>query len=273
MGIDPNYLQDGFIDEVVGALDRYSGGEEVVLQEKTITENGTYVADEGFDAMSKVIVEVASSGGDDVNLLDALIDGSITEVSSNAINIKDSAFKGCNKLTTVNMPNVTNIGKSAFHEAYNLLEIDFPLVVEIPSNAFDACRKLRSVNMPNVTSIDSYAFRYCYVIKTFDFPKLYSIGATATFNGCYSLTAFIIRSDTLVSASGKPFNACYHILGTTNSEYNPDGLADGYIYVPAALVDAYKAATNWSTYASQFRALEDYTVDGTITGALDESKI
>lgn len=47
----------------------------------------------------------------------------------------------------------------------------------------------------------------------------------------------------------------------------------GYIYVPRALVDTYKAATNWSTIADQFRALEDYTVDGTITGELDESKI
>lgn len=41
----------------------------------------------------------------------------------------------------------------------------------------------------------------------------------------------------------------------------------------AALVDSYKAATNWSTYADQIRALEDYTVDGTTTGALDETKI
>lgn len=47
----------------------------------------------------------------------------------------------------------------------------------------------------------------------------------------------------------------------------------GYIYVPRVLVDAYKAATNWSAVADQFRALEDYTVDGTITGELDESKI
>jgi hypothetical protein len=47
----------------------------------------------------------------------------------------------------------------------------------------------------------------------------------------------------------------------------------GYIYVPADLVDSYKAATNWSTFAAQFRALEDYTVDGTITGELDITKI
>ena len=32
----------------------------------------------------------------------------------------------------------------------------------------------------------------------------------------------------------------------------------GYIYVPATLVDTYKAATNWSTYANKIRAIEDY---------------
>jgi hypothetical protein len=31
--------------------------------------------------------------------------------------------------------------------------------------------------------------------------------------------------------------------------------------------------TNWTTFSAQFRALEDYTVDGTTTGELDESKI
>lgn len=32
----------------------------------------------------------------------------------------------------------------------------------------------------------------------------------------------------------------------------------GYIYVPAALIDEYKTATNWATFADQFRAIEDY---------------
>jgi hypothetical protein len=38
----------------------------------------------------------------------------------------------------------------------------------------------------------------------------------------------------------------------------PIASGTGYIYVPAALVDSYKGATNWSTYAAQIRAIEDY---------------
>ena len=61
--------------------------------------------------------------------------------------------------------------------------------------------------------------------------------------------------------------------GTVNTKYNPNGLKDCYIYVPSALIDSYKAATNWTTFSTQFRALENYTLDGTINGLLDPSKI
>ena len=34
--------------------------------------------------------------------------------------------------------------------------------------------------------------------------------------------------------------------------------AKAYIYVPRALVEDYKVATNWSTFADRIRAIEDY---------------
>ena len=49
----------------VNSLPNVSGGgdgSEVLLQEKTITENGTYIPDSGFDGFSKVNVNVAGSG-------------------------------------------------------------------------------------------------------------------------------------------------------------------------------------------------------------------
>lgn len=33
---------------------------------------------------------------------------------------------------------------------------------------------------------------------------------------------------------------------------------DGYVYVPAALISQYQSSSKWSSYASQFRAIEDY---------------
>ena len=43
-----------------------TGAPEIKLQEKTITENGEYTADAGFDGLLKVLVNVASSGGANV---------------------------------------------------------------------------------------------------------------------------------------------------------------------------------------------------------------
>lgn len=94
-----------------------------------------------------------------------------------------------------------------------------------------------------------------------DFQAATSIGISA-FHGCSALTALILRSATMCELSS-----------TDAFSSTPIASGTGYIYVPAALVDSYKEATNWKTYASQFRALEDYTVDGTTTGALDETKI
>ena len=37
--------------------------QEIKLQDKTITENGEYTADEGYDGLGKVLVQLASSGG------------------------------------------------------------------------------------------------------------------------------------------------------------------------------------------------------------------
>ena len=54
--------------------------------------------------------------------------------------------------------------------------------------------------------------------------------------------------DTIPALGSNAFNFCYHFLGTTNSTYNPQGLKDGRIYVPDAMVNQLKQATNWSVY-------------------------
>ena len=113
-----------------------------------------------------------------------------------------------------------------------------------------------------VTTIGQYAFSYCTSLTSVDFPVVTSIAEYA-FDRCSALTTLILRNTAQVATLGK----------TTAFNNTPIKNGTGYIYVPSALVDSYKAATNWSTYANQFRALEDYTVDGTTTGELDPNKI
>ena len=112
----------------------------------------------------------------------------------------------------------------------------------------------------SITTLATDCLRDQANITLLDFSALTSIPAGA-FNGT-SLTTLILRKTTIINLTNK--NAL---------QYTPIANGTGYIYVPKALIEKYKTATNWSTYANQFRAIEDYTVDGTITGELDESKI
>jgi hypothetical protein len=197
----------------------------------------------------------------------------------NATVIGTEAFYYCEKLASINAPNVTSIDSIAFKSCMELESVDFPNITQIKNTTFSGCKKLKSVNFPRVKTVDYNAFGDCYELTSADFPVLTSLNG-GVFGYCYSLKSVILRSETMCALSNvSAFNKCHHILGTVDSTYNPNGDKDGYFYVPRALLsddDAtkdYRRATNWSTFATQFRALEDYTVDGTITGDLDPTKI
>jgi hypothetical protein len=153
------------------------------------------------------------------------------------------------------------LGGYLFLSSKTIEAVSFPNVLTTGTNTFQQCTILKSVSMPSLTRVSNYMLYGCPLLARLEFPAATSIGAAA-FQACTGLIALIFRKTTLC----KMENA--NALTRT-----PIADGTGYIYVPAALVNSYKAATNWSTYAAQFRALEDYTVDGTITGELDEGKI
>ena len=89
-----------------------------------------------------------------------------------------------------------------------------------------------------------------------------------TFNGCRKLTMLILRSETVCTMSN---------ISVFNDSPFASGGTGGKCLVPRSLIETYQTATNWSTlYAAgtcTFLALEDYTVDGTITGEIDLDKL
>ena len=92
-------------------------------------------------------------------------------------------------------------------------------VFKIGDYAFFSCKGLTEVSIPNVTSIGYSAFDSCSSLTTIyvgtNISTVCTLYSTSAFNNCTSLTS---------------------------------------IYVPASLVDRYKSATNWSSYADKIKA-------------------
>ena len=235
-----------------------------------------------LDGMVEAIAGIEAGGGD-TSAEDGLVTRTLTEYSNGRVtSIGNYAFYNYSNLSSASFPQATSIGDYTFQNCSNLSSANFPLATSISSYAFSVCSKLPTASFPQATSIGNFAFQNCSKLTSASFPQATSIGDYAftncsklptasfpqatsignyTFSGCYSLTALIIeQADRVCTLSNTTaFRNCYHILGTVNSTYNPEGLKDGYIYVPDALVEDYKAATNWSTYADQIKPLSEYT--------------
>ena len=202
-----------------------SEDKRVLIKESTLTALADAVrAKTGTEAdllpsEMSVAVDGIEPAGAYKEALNGMIDGTITEIESQAESIGEYAFYKRPSLTTANFPVVTSIG--------------------------------------------SFAFGYCSSLTTVDFPAATSIG-DYTFYNCTSLKALILRKSDAI---------CTLLSSSAFTTSTPIASGTGYIYVPRSVIDSYKSTAPWSGVASQFRALEDYTVDGTITGALDESKI
>ena len=108
------------------------------------------------------------------------------------------------------------------------------------------CTKLTSVMLPAVRTTDGNSMNGCSELTKADFSNLQTI-RYSTFYSNKKLVTLIIRTQ-----------AVAHLEKTSAFTGTPIASGTGYIYVPSALVDSYKTATNWSTYANQIRAIEDY---------------
>ena len=176
--------------------------------------------------------------------------------------IGSNAFSNCYSLTTCTIPNgVKSIGSNAFQYCYSLASFTIPnIVTSIGSNAFFRCSSLASITIPNsVTSIGSNAFQYCYSLASITIPNSVTSIGSNVFSTCYGIANITIPNSVTRIENGA-FSTCYSIayydftaLSTVPTLSNTNAFmsiaTDCKIRVPAALVDEWKAATNWATYA------------------------
>lgn len=189
-------------------------------------------------------------------------------------------FSGCAALETVDFPLLESIGQYTFQNCRGLKVLSFPRVKTINSYAFDGCTGVTSVSFPEATSVQQYAFKNVPVWKL-ALPKATNLGTylnngngaaevdlsakpsipSNAFYGAYNMTSLVLRNPAQLTLSA-------------TSAFTNTPIANGYgwIYVPAELVDTYRAASNWSTYASQIVPLDNYPLEvaGTIKNTWEE---
>ena len=190
------------------------------------------------------------TSGDVTNLLDLAeleIGDCVTAITLAAI---AEWSNGC-PISSLTLGNsIVTIEDYAFWKCANLPNVTFPnTLTTIGCMAFYMCNSLTSVTIPDsVTRIDGGAFGYCSNLQTV------TIGSGVT----------AIGTSGNWSSAGSAFFNCHSITSVTINATTPPTLigdnnfasSNNYpIYVPCASVDAYKAATNWSTYADRIQGI------------------
>lgn len=205
-------------------------------------------------------------------------------IPSTCTSIGAHAFEG-SSLTSVTVPDsVTSIGAYCFYTCTDLDSIHVGTGVTSVPEQFAAYGHLASVVFDgDITSIGNNAFEYSS-ISVFDFkPSLRTIGTQAfketalygtvelneglttvgssAFHQCTDITAFVFPS-TITSIGDGCFQRCNRLATVTCKATTPPTLGTSVfptavtnIYVPSESVAAYKAATNWSAYASKIQAI------------------
>lgn len=224
------YNGQGMRTAIVAALRKLNGG---ALPQPMEGDEGKILVVDGNGQWI-----IGEAGGGDI---DGLISRTLGSVSSGTCRrVGDSAFSSYKTLLSVSLPVATSVGRYAFASCSSLEDVSLPAVETIDVYAFQYCTSLESVILPAATTIGNYAFQFCSELRSVILPAATTIYMRA-FLSCNELTSLTLGANSVCSISSSS------LAGTP---------ASMKIYVPANLVDAYKADAAWSSYADKIFAIQ-----------------
>lgn len=220
------------------------------------------------------------------NLVSAVIPETITKIEdvalfgscSNLTNvvlpktltfIGNRVFEYCSRLTTISIPNGVTEMRGCFSNS-GLTYIDLPNSVTSLSSTFNNATSLKRVNsnvdgecnIPDgVTTIGDSVIYQCRGLTSINIPDSVTTIGNIAFGGNNKLRQITIGSG-ITSIGNQATVSSINIQSITVKATTPPTIADLTwqsttcpIYVPSESVEAYKTATNWSSYASRIQAI------------------
>jgi hypothetical protein len=199
---------------------------------KTLGNTGTNNVFKGWTSLKSVAFPQASALETVGTYLFLQCTGLVSADLSGCTALKstDSTFYGCTALQEVKLPDsLETLGQRTFQNCFVLASAPMPASLKtIGDYAFSACGALTSIKLP--ASLET--------IRTNVFGN-----TTTVANACKELKEVVVYATTppALSSTG----------GFSNTH------AELQIKVPAASVDAYKAATTWSAWAARIVPIEE----------------
>lgn len=177
-------------------------------------------------------------------------------LSNNLTNIDSNAFASCSSLTSITIPNsVTHIQSSAFNNCSSLTSVYISDIyswcniifgngdgnpLKRAHHLFMNNTEITNLVIPNtVTQIKSFTFIGCSGLLSVNIPSGVTTINNSAFYDCSSLTSITVEATTPPTLGNTVFD---------NTNSCP-------IYVPAASVETYKAASGWSSLSSRIQAI------------------
>ena len=200
-----------------------------------------------------------------------------------------------NKHAIWDFPKATTVWPRAFQDAKGIHTLNFPILTSVSDGTFLDTDGLYNLNIPNLEE-SAMSFISNSSVKTLSFPKLSNISgsgswwgyslnnlttlelgisnssyktiidwapdltkvvfpqlnyiANSMFSNCSNIKTMVLSNPNKVCSLSDARYLPYQITNTANTT--------SYIYVPQALLTNYKTATNWATFSSKIRAIEDY---------------
>ena len=208
------------------------------LARVTIPDSVTTISESAFENCFKLKEVNIPSGANTINKKTFVYCQSLSSISFHAgiTTIGEEAFRYCISLKDVEIPsNVTSLGGSCFRDCTGLERVVINAqIASIYNYTFDGCKKLASIELPSsLTALSSYALSNCVALESISIPAGVKTISSYAFSGCSALKIVDFSTHTSVPT----LSATSAFSGTA---------ADLEIRVPAALYDAWIAATNWS---------------------------